>query len=455
MIPDDMLREKVRQVETLIGQGMAKALWYRYLAARTPKEKEIFRQRIRIIAEVMLNLYKEKPLLRPPEKEKLQGEYQLGQVIYPEKPYSSFGLREGEFCKHVMITGMTGVGKTTAAIQIIKELKRHGKNFMVFDWQKEYKKLRKLEEFKDVWVLRAGKDAGFRFNPLIPPKGTDVKEWLAKLVDVINHAYLGGYGTEYILRDCLVKAYEHTKTLEGSGEYPTFYLVKHYLKKNFFRGRMQLWNQTAMRILENLTYEGGLGGVLNSKGKVNTKELLKKDVVIELDALSQDDKNFLTEALLLWIYEFRKNQGETSELRHVTIIEEANNILSKMKEKKKGSETIMETTLRMIRKYGEAVIVIDQEPSKLSESIKANTATKITFTLGNGKDIEDISKSMELNRDQRKALDMIRVGHAIAKVKDRIDQPVMIRFPQFKTENTPLLRKGERGGGIPLGSEET
>jgi len=116
---------------------------------------------------------------------------------------------------------------------------------------------------------------------------------------------------------------------------------------------MEWWNQTAIRILDNLTYEGGLGPVLNTERKTNLKELLKEDLIIELDALSNDDKKFLTEALLLWIYEFRKNQGETPEFKHAIIIEEAHNILSKKKEKTEGGETIMESTLRMIRKFGE------------------------------------------------------------------------------------------------------
>ena len=249
---------------------------------------------------------------------------------------------------------------------------------------------------------------------------------------MIDHAYLGSYGTEYILRDILIKAYKHTKTLEGSEEYPTFKLVKEYLKKNFFKGRMEWWNQTAMRILDNLTYEGGLGPVLNTEKKTNLKEVLKSNVILELDPLSNDDKKFLTEALLLWIYEFRKNQGETSEFKHAIIIEEAHNILSKKKEKTEGGETIMESTLRMIRKFGESIIVIDQEPNKLSESIKANTNTKITFSLGNGKDIWDISICMELTEEQRKYIDLLKVGHAIVKVKGRIEKPVLVYFPKFE-----------------------
>lgn len=441
MIPDEQLKETVHQLEPVIGPR-ARILWYKYLNATTPERKESWRRRIRILAEKCLDNYADEIRLPPPTPDETSGDYQLGLVIYPDKPYSFFGLREEEFCKHIMISGMTGVGKTTAALQIIKELRRHGKNFLVFDWQREYKKLRKLEQFKDLKVLRVGKDSTFRFNPLVPPKGTNVEEWLAKLVDVINHAYLGSYGTEYVLRDSIVKAYQKTKTLQKGEEFPTFKLVKQYLKKNFFRGRMEMWNQTGMRILESLTYEGGLGPVLNTEAKTNLKELLKEDVIIELDSLSSDDKKFLTEALLLWIYEFRKNQGEANELRHVIIIEEAHNILSKKKEKTEGGETIMETTLRMIRKFGEGVIVIDQEPSKLSESIKANTNTKITFTLGNGKDIFDIASSMEISQEQRKYLDLLKVGHAVVKVKGRVESPIMVYFPKFENNNPETEEDG-------------
>ena len=75
-------------------------------------------------------------------------------------------------------------------------------------------------------------------------------------------------------------------------------------------------------------------------------------------------------------------------------------MLSHKKETDTGTETIMETCLRQIREFGEAVIAIDQEPIKLSNSIKANTFTKITFNLGNGKDVLEISNCMGLNKEE-------------------------------------------------------
>jgi len=116
--------------------------------------------------------------------------------------------------------------------------------------------------------------------------------------------------------------------------------------------------------------------------------------------LSDSDKVFITEVLILWLYELRKQEKKRESFKHAVVIEEGHHILSHKKEKVEGAETIMETSLRQIREFGEAVIVIDQEPHKLSDSIKANTYSKITFNFGNGKDIKDIVGCMELDLEK-------------------------------------------------------
>ena len=93
----------------------------------------------------------------------------------------------------------------------------------------------------------------------------------------------------------------------------------------------------------------------------------------------------------------------------------------------------METCLRQIREFGEAVIVIDQEPSKLSNSIKANTNTKICFNLGNGDDIEDVVRCMGIEDEDRDAIGRLRVGEALVAVKGRIVEPVLVGFAPVRT----------------------
>ncbi len=148
------------------------------------------------------------------------------------------------------------------------------------------------------------------------------------------------------------------------------------------------------------------------------------------------DKVFFSEALLLWIYEYRKNEAGRGRFKHAIVIEEGHHILSSSKERHEGEETIMETCLRQIREFGESVIVIDQEPHKLSDSIKANTYTKITFNLGNGKDILDISLCMNLTKEQADCISMLPVGRAIVSMSGRVIEPVLVSFALMEQKNT-------------------
>ena len=93
----------------------------------------------------------------------------------------------------------------------------------------------------------------------------------------------------------------------------------------------------------------------------------------------------------------------------------------------------METSLRQIREFGESVIVIDQEPSKLSDSIKANTYCKVTFHLGDGKDILDMSTCMQLTKEQSEFLGMLSVGCAVLSLSGRVFVPLFVAFPNNST----------------------
>ena len=376
-----------------------------------------------------------KILLPPQSPEDIKGEYNLGHVIYPDKPLCDFGLREDEWIKHVLIAGMSGAGKTNASFVILDQLLRHQKPFLVFDWKRNYRDLLQHERFKNTIVFTVGKNISpFRFNPLIPPPGVDPREWLAKLIDVICHAFFTGHGVEFILINKLDELFNKRGIYIGSGDYPTFEDAYFELRRKSFRGRKMLWHHSAQRVLSDLSFPGGLGNVVNCKEQIPIDRLLDHNVILELDALSDSDKTFLTEALLLWIYEYRKNNGKREKFQHAIVIEEGHHILSRAKERQTGGETIMETSLRQIREFGESVMIIDQEPHKLSESIKANTSTKIVFTLGNGKDIQDIAHSMNLEREHQAYLDWLQIGQAIVKVKGRVNQPILVKFPLFRIQ---------------------
>ena len=429
---DSETEEKLRKLAPVDPQKAAQA-WLFYLSGDSGERREADELIDVLLFQEIQKDYREQIFLDPADPLVCRGEYELGRVIYPPgKTYCSFGMREDEWIKHVLIVGMTGTGKTNLVFHILKEFKRHGKPFLVFDWKTSYRDLLQLPEFSDLLVFTAARDtAPFRFNPLIPPPGVQPGEWLMKLVDVIKHAYFVGAGVEYLLRQGIDWAYEqcgyHDKTKTDT---PTFNLVNYYVAKQRLTGRMSLWKASAMRVLDSLCFRHGLGPVVNSDLTWDYETLLQRGVILELDALSDVDKAFLTEAIILWLYEYRRNEGGREKFKHALVIEEGHHILSHKKESAEGVETIMETSLRQIREFGEAVIVIDQEPTKMSDSIKANTYCKIIFNLGNGKDVEEISRSAALTEEEGGYIDLLRVGQAIVALKGRSQVPLHVLFPK-------------------------
>ncbi len=307
---------------------------------------------------------------------------------------------------------------------------KKNKPFLVFDWKRNYRKLKKIPRFHDLKVIRiAEKNCKFRFNPLIPPPGVHPKFWLAMIIDVMKHAFFVAHGPEYFFRNGIDELYSRFKIYEGKKFYPTFNDLKRVLLNEHVRGREGLWMSSSKRVLSVLTFSGLLGDVLNVREQGKIEELFEGNVVLELDNLATLEKIFLTESLLLWLYHYRKNQGASQELRHVTVIEEAHHILSENKESRLGEESVVEQVVRMIREFGEGVIVVDQEPSKLSKSILANTNCKVCLNLGSGFDVKVIAEAMNLDSEERGSIDKLKVGHGIVKTKHRFTEPIHVKFP--------------------------
>jgi DNA helicase HerA-like ATPase len=436
------IKDLLQKLEPVMGKRM-KGLWYLSLLPKDSKAWMKNKDLIRLVADRKAKLdYKEEIRLPPPDPEKLIGEYEFGDVIYPDKEYAEFGLREDEFIKHILIVGMTGTGKTNLVFHLLGQLARHNKPFLVFDWKRNYRDLKQLPKFSDLKIIRLGNEEdNFRFNPLIPPPGTNPKHWMAMLIDVIKHAFFVAHGVEYFLRKGIDHLYERYGIYRGKEDYPTFEELEKLMQREFVRGREMLWMSSAKRVLASLTFSGLLGEVLNVRKQDSLEDLLKKQVVIEMDNLATIEKIFFVESLLLWIYNFRKQEEKREQFKHAIVIEEAHHVLSQKKEWAFGEETIIETIIRMIREFGESVIVIDQEPSKVSNSIMANTNCKICFTLGNGKDITTISRAMNLKQEDRRSIDKLKIGHAVVKIKERFDEPIHIKFPKVQIDKGGIRKR--------------
>jgi len=411
-------------------------LWQEYLVADPPLRKVIEKTlRVQLARRLGETFESENVLLKLPPQGLVAGEYRMGTIHYGKKSYFEFGLKEEEFIQHIGIFGRSGSGKTNLAYLILQGLVRADKPFLIFDWKRNYRDLLSRKEFADMYIFTVGRDiCPFRFNPLIPPPGTPGKVWLKKLIEIMCHAYFLGEGVSILLLRAIDALYRDCGLYEGrTDSLPTIADVRKWLSDYKAKGREGSWMESAVRAVETLCF-GEVGNVLNHGPFFDIPKLLDKQVVLELDALTNADKTFLIEALLLWVHHYRMAQDQRETFKHAIVIEEAHHILLRKKQEATGEETVTDVLLREIRELGESIICLDQHPSLISKPALGNTYTTFAMNLKHRGDIAMIQDSLLLTSEQAGYLGRLEVGWSIVRLQGRWFWPFLVKFPLVKFE---------------------
>ncbi|MDW8034029.1 MAG: DUF87 domain-containing protein [Nitrososphaerota archaeon] len=373
--------------------------------------------------------FSKKPILECPNGEEAKGEIKLGMVMQGERVLGSFGLSREELNQHVLITGRSGCGKTTLIIQIIRSLLSNSIPFLVLDYKMDYRHLIRL--YPQLVVLN-WKD--LQINPLEPPPGVSFQEWKQQFLNIFGHVQGIWHGSTQYLLEAIDEVYEEKKRIPKIEE-----VYKKIVEANETSRKMQEYASVVETRLYGMLSK--LGDTINNETTaIDIEKLLQMPVVLELHGLGRDEATFLTLWFFYWIYAYRRAKAVRGRLLHVLIIDEAKRIFT-------ASEQYSQTTTEYsgvppqdlicdeIREYSEAIIASDQEPTKLSNSLKANTYTKITGFLGNGRDIDDIAEAMDLSEEEREVITKLERGEWIVKLAGRYTKPFMI-----KTEDFPLKK---------------
>ncbi|MBA7701314.1 hypothetical protein ES703_110049 [subsurface metagenome] len=420
--------EICRKLKPVLGEQIDR-LWSLYQAEKPQGRKWIHVTLLKLMERHLNQTYEVKKLLLPPPPEKMCScDYKLGRVCYGENDALPFGLRENEWIQHLGIFGRSGSGKTNVGFLIVLTLMKKQKPFLIFDWKRNYRDL--LTHCPDIFVFTAGRDiCPFYFNPLIPPEGTSPHTWLKKLIEIIAHVYFLGEGVKYLLQEALDRAYKEFGLYDGKPDtYPTMADVLIWLENLKTKGRQAEWMSSTLRAISVLCF-GEFGKIINVRSPFPMQELLKKNVILELDALTNSDKTFLIEALLLWLHHYRLVEGKREEFKHALIIEEAHHVLLRRKLEAMGEQTITDIILREIRELGESVILIDQHPSLISKPALGNTYTTIAMNLKHRDDVRAAANAMLLGRGEQDYLGELEVGSGIVKLQGRWFRPFLVKFP--------------------------
>ena len=396
--------ETCRQLKPFVGE-QADRLWQAYQVEGLDGKKRIEQ----LLSAMSLKYLRNRPddalhLFLPPPAKIVKGEYPVANVTHLGKNFGQFGIREDDWLQHVAILGRSGSGKTNLCYTLLGSLLLKEKPFLVLDWKKNYRALLKTKFKERIKVYTVGRDVTpFRFNPLIPPPGTEPTSWVKKLIEILSHATYVGEGVMYLLQQALDQLYREHGIYDGTvTKYPTMKDLLTVVKGMKVTGRAANWMASTLRAMGALCY-GEMGKVVNVQSQTDIGEVLNHPVILELDSLTNIDKVFLIESLMLWIHQYRLNQGgERERFQHGIIIEEAHHVLHR--QAPGARESVVDMLFREVRELGEGIVLLDQHPSLISLPALGNTNLTFTFNLKAREDVNTASNYLLLNDDQKETL---------------------------------------------------
>lgn len=427
------VEEICQKLRPFMGEKIDK-LYFNYVTTESNDVKEdIFSMLHALYQKYFNGLLEGTVHLEPPRKEDVSGDFTLGNVLYGNKSLYPFSLREHDLPRHVCISGMSGSGKTTIAFNILESFIAKDKPFLVFDWKKSFRPL--LHKDPSLTCFTVGDNTvtnNFKLNLNRPPQGVSPKEWIVVICDLIAESFFVSYGVHKVLLETLDESFKEWGVYSGSNNYPTWNHIKWRLEEKMekAKSRTQTWLESALRVATVLTF-GDFGSVLNYKGEetISIEDIMNKRVVFELNSLGTIEKKFFSELMLMYIYKLKKaKQNNVNEgFDYAILVDEAHNIFLKDKTNF-ASESVTDRIYRELREYGISLICLDQHLSKLSDTVKGNSACHIAFQQQLPEDIDSVSRLMQLN-DKKEIFSKLQVGTAVAKMSDRYTRPFFISVP--------------------------
>ncbi|HEM5561755.1 ATP-binding protein [Streptococcus suis] len=349
---------------------------------------------------------------------------------------------------HTFITGSTGTGKSNTVYQLLAQAREKGIKFLVVEPAKgEYKQVFGSDEDVAVFGTNPTITPLLKINPFSFPEGIHID----RLVELFNVCWPMYAAMPAVLKKAIEQAYQdcgwdlissvntYSKTI-----FPTFADVLRTIREIIDSSEYDNDNKGAYKgalltRLESLIT--GIYQLMFTEDEISSEKLFDENVIVDLSRLgSSETKSLIMGLLILKMQEYRmvSSQGMNQQLRHVTVLEEAHNLLKRTStEQATESSNLLGKSVEMLtnaiaemRTYGEGFIIADQSPGLLDLAVIRNTNTKIILRLPEYSDRELVGKSANLNEEQINELAKLPKGVAAVYQNEWLE-PVLCKVAKY------------------------
>ncbi len=384
----------------------------------------------------------------------------LGNVFHMNHTENTkVSLSKKSLASHTFITGSTGSGKSNTVYHMLDRARKQGVKFLVVEPAKgEYKNV--FGGRKDVTVLGTNPKLSqlLRINPFSFPENIHVLEHMDRLVEIFNVCWPMYAAMPAVLKNAVEKSYVNcgwdiVKSENKYGEelYPSFADVARNVKEIIDSSEYDAENKGAYKgsLLTRLqSLCNGINGMIFVADEIPEEQLFEENVIVDLSRVgSSETKSLIMGMMVLKLQEYRMSSatGMNAELNHITVLEEAHNLLRRTSNEQSAegsnllgkSVEMLSNAIAEMRTYGEGFIIADQAPGLMDMSVIRNTNTKIILRLPDQADRELVGRAANLNEDQITELAKLPCGVAAVYQNEWI-QPVLCKVDLFAAPDKPF-----------------
>ncbi|ACT00498.1 ATP-binding protein [Paenibacillus sp. JDR-2] len=366
---------------------------------------------------------------------------------------TSVELDVDSLAMHTFVTGSTGSGKSNTIYQLLDKLNQHDVRFLIIEPAKgEYKHVFGGRPNVNVLGTNPLVSDLLKINPFAFPEGIHVLEHIDRLIEIFNACWPMYAAMPAVLKEAIETAYERAGwdmedsiNYSGHNVYPTFAKLLEVLPETIRSSEYSQEvksNYTGALVTRVKSMTNGINGRIFSSVETEEAVLFDQNCIVDLSRVGSSETKALTMGVLVMrLQEYRavSANGMNSALKHVTVIEEAHNLLRRtsLEQSQEGSNLqgkaveMLANAIAEMRTYGEGFIIADQSPNLLDMSVIRNTNTKLILRLPDASDRMLVGQAANLDDKQISELAKLQVGVS-AIYQNNWLQPVLCLTDPFK-----------------------